>query len=211
MEAADCHDADSSSSDSTVLRVRVGPRDCPSPHSFGNRLARLLWGVVWAMLFRISPKPFHSWRLLLLRVFGARIASTAKVFPSARIWAPWNLVVEQYATLSSEVDCYNVTGIKIGAHATVSQRAFLCTATHDVSDPHMRLVAAPIDVADQAWVCAGAFVGPGVTIAQGAVIGAMAVVTKDVSSWTIVAGNPAKVIGKRILRAGTLGQDHGTR
>jgi putative colanic acid biosynthesis acetyltransferase WcaF len=110
--------------------------------------------------------------------------------------------MDEFSTLSSDVDCYCVAMVSIGAHATVSQYAFLCTATHDVADPHMRLVAAPILVADQAWVCAGAFVGPGVTVGQGAVVGAMAVAIKSVSPWTIVAGNPAREIRKRILRAG---------
>jgi putative colanic acid biosynthesis acetyltransferase WcaF len=113
--------------------------------------------------------------------------------------------MDDFSTLSADVDCYCVAPITIGAHATVSQYAFLCTATHDVSDPHMRLVTAPIVVADQAWVCAGAFLAPGVMVAQGAVVGARAVVTKEVPAWTIVAGNPAREIRKRVLR-GTSGE-----
>jgi putative colanic acid biosynthesis acetyltransferase WcaF len=108
--------------------------------------------------------------------------------------------MEEFSTLSADVDCYCVAPVKIGAHATVSQDAVLCTATHDVSDPHMRLLTAPVNVADQAWVCAGVFVGPGVTMAQGAVAGARAVVMTDVPAWTIVAGNPAREIRKRVLR-----------
>ena len=87
----------------------------------------------------------------------------------------------------------------IGSHATVSQYAFLCTASHDIRDPHMKLITAPIVVANQSWVCAGAFVGMGLTIGEGAVAGAMAVVTKDVPAWQIVAGNPARIIGQRDL------------
>jgi putative colanic acid biosynthesis acetyltransferase WcaF len=108
--------------------------------------------------------------------------------------------MEEFSTLSADVDCYCAAAVTIGAHATVSQGAFLCTATHDVSDPYMSLVTSPITVADQAWICARAYVGPGVTVAQGAVVGAVAVVTKDVPPWTIVAGNPAKEIRKRVLR-----------
>lgn len=181
------------------LRIRVGPEDCPSPHGLGNKLGRAIWAVVWLLLFRPSPKTFHRWRVLLLKVFGARIERGAKVFPSVRIWAPWNLAMGEFSTLSSGVDCYCAAPVKIGAHATVSQRAFLCAATHDVSDPHMRLVTAPVVVADQAWICAGAFLSPGTIIGQGAVVGAMSVVTRDVSPWTIVAGNPARRIRKREL------------
>jgi putative colanic acid biosynthesis acetyltransferase WcaF len=182
------------------FRVRVGPSECPSPHSFGNKLARVAWGVAWQVLFRPTPTLLHAWRAWLLRAFGARIGRGVKVFPSTRVWAPWQLTMDEFSTLSPDVDCYCVAPVKIGAHATVSQYAFLCTATHDVADPHMRLVTAPITVGDQAWICAGAYVGPGVTIGQGAVVGARAVATKDVPPWMIVAGVPARVIRKRVLR-----------
>lgn len=121
--------------------------------------------------------------------------------PSTRIWAPWNLSMGDYACLSHDVDCYSVAPIRIGNQATVSQYSFLCAATHDVTDPHMRLLAAPIVISDQAWVCAGAFVGPGVTMNEGAVAGARSVVVKDVPAWNIVAGNPAKYIKMRVLNA----------
>ena len=181
------------------LSVCVGRGECPSPHSRWNKLGRVIWGAVWLVLFRPTPKVLHRWRVLLLRAFGARLGAGVKVFPSVRIWAPWNLKMDACATLSGDVDCYCVAPIRIGAHATVSQYAHLCAATHDVADPNMRLVTAPIAVADQAWVCAGAFVGPGVSVGQGAVVGARAVVTKDVPPWQIVAGNPARVIRERKL------------
>ncbi len=185
----------------TKLVVRVGPAECPSPHSLANRVARGLWSIVWLLLFRPSPWLLHSWRVFLLRVFGAKISRGARVFPSTRIWAPWRLTMEEFATLSADVDCYCVAPVRIGAHATVSKYAFLCTASHDVEDPHMGLTTAPMIVEAQAWVCAGAFLAPGITVAEGAVVGARAVVTKDVPPWTIVAGNPAKTIGERRLRA----------
>ena len=147
-----------------ALRVRCGPDECPSPHGIGNKLGRVAWGIVWLLLFRPTPKSWHPWRLLLLQgSFGAfRLGRGVKVFPSTRIWAPWNLTMDQFSTLSSGVDCYCVASVKIGAYATVSQEALLCAATHDVSDPQMKLVARPITIEDQAWICARAFiVGPG--------------------------------------------------
>jgi putative colanic acid biosynthesis acetyltransferase WcaF len=183
-----------------ALSVRCGPDECPSPHSFANKFARTAWGIVWLFLFRPTPKLLHKWRVFLLSIFGAKISRGVKVFPTVRVWAPWNLTIDEFATLSSGVDCYCVARVSIGSYATVSQESFLCTATHDVSDPNMRLLSLPITVEDQAWVCARAFVGPGVKVGRGAVVGAMAVVTKDVPSWTVVAGNPAREIGKRELR-----------
>jgi putative colanic acid biosynthesis acetyltransferase WcaF len=102
--------------------------------------------------------------------------------------------------IASNVDCYNVDKVRIGANSVVSQGAYLCTASHDITNPLNPLITAPIIIADQAWVAADAFVGMGVTIGQGAVIGARAAVFKDVEPWTVVGGNPAKFIKKRVLK-----------
>lgn len=171
-----------------------------SPLSRRNKLGRALWGLVWLLLFRPSPRPFFGWRRLLLRAFGARIGRGANVHASCRVWAPWNLEMGDYSCLAFGVDCYCVDRVRLGAHATVSQYSHLCTASHDIRDPHMRLVTAPIAVGDGAWVCAGAFVGPGVTLGAGAVAAARAVVVKDVEAWTVVGGNPARFIRTRVLR-----------
>ena len=181
------------------LALNVSKLNCPSQHSFGNKLARVLWAVVWGTVFRWSPRVFFGWRRMLLRLFGAEIGRNARVSPSVKVWAPWNLTVGDEAAIAHQVDCYCVDRLSIGNHATVSQYAFLCTASHDISDPHMRLVTAPIKIADQSWVCAGAFIGMGLTIGQGAVIGAMSVVTQSVEPWAVVAGNPAKFIKHRQL------------
>jgi putative colanic acid biosynthesis acetyltransferase WcaF len=103
------------------------------------------------------------------------------------------------STLASDVDCYSVAPIVLGPHSTVSQNAHLCAAAHDDSDPGFRLLSKPITIGARAWVAARAFVGPGVTVREGAVIGARAVVSKDVPEWTIMAGNPAVQIRKRSL------------
>jgi putative colanic acid biosynthesis acetyltransferase WcaF len=122
------------------------------------------------------------------------------VHASVRIWAPWNLEMGDHSCLAPWVDCYCVDRIRIGANATVSQYSYLCTASHDISDPLMRLVTAPITIGASAWVCAGAFIGPGVNLGEGAVAAARAVVVKDVETWTVVAGNPARYIKARQVR-----------
>ena len=139
-----------------------------SPEPGQNRFVRALWGVVWRLLFRPSPRIAHRWRCFLLRCFGAHIGRGCAVYPSARIWAPWNLVMEEVSALGDYVDCYCVDRVRLGAHATVSQYSFLCTASHDIQCPQMRLVTAPIDLGPGTWVCAGVFVGPGVAFAVGA-------------------------------------------
>lgn len=168
-----------------------------SSHSFGNKLGRVLWHTVYLLLFRPSPKVFHGWRRMLLRLFGAKIHSTAKVFPSTKIWAPWNLTMDEYSCLAFDVDCYAVAPIHIGPHATVSQYSYLCSASHDISDPAMTLTTAPISIGAGAWVCADVFVAPGVTIGDGAVVGARSSVFKDIPPMMVAAGSPCRIIGPR--------------
>lgn len=180
--------------------AEVDLANCPSPHSVANRLARACWSVVWVALFRPSPKPFHLWRRFLLRAFGARLGKGTHIHASCRVWAPWNLVMGDHSCLSHFVDCYCVAKISIGAHSTVSQYSFLCTASHDIERANLPLITAPINIGSGVWVTADVFVAPGVTIGDGAVVGARSSVYSDVAPWTVVAGNPAKFIKKRVLR-----------
>ncbi len=161
-----------------------------------NKLARLVWQIVFLLLFRFTPTPFHGWRRQVLRLFGAKIGSRAVIYPSARIWAPWNLEVADDATVGWECELYNVAPIRIGREAIVSQFAYICTATHDLRS-EFQLMAAPIDIGQNAWLAAGAFVGPGVMVGEGAVVGARCVLTRSIEAWAIVAGNPARVVGTR--------------
>ncbi len=162
-----------------------------------STLARAAWSIVCLLLFRTSPRPLYAWRRFLLRCFGARIGAGARVYPSTRIWAPWNLEMEPESTLGPDVDCYTVERIVLGCGALVSQYSYLCSASHDYADATMPLVAGAIRIGPRAWVCADVFVGPGVDIGEGAIAGARSTVLADVGPWTIVAGNPAKPIKKR--------------
>ena len=123
--------------------------------------------------------------------------STANIYSSAKIYYPANLEMDAYSCLASDVDCYNVAKIHIGANSTISQGAYLCTASRDITNPYNPLITAPIVVGDQAWVAADAFVGMGVTIGEGAVVGARTAVFKDVEPWTVVGGHPVKFIKNR--------------
>lgn len=162
-----------------------------------NQIGRAIWNVVWLLLFRPTPRPFHAWRCLLLRLFGAKLGKAVHPYPSARIWAPWNLEMGDHSCLSEQVDCYCVDKIQIAAHATVSQYSFLCTASHDYTDPAMPLVTAPIIIGERAWVTADVFVAPGVTIGKGAVITARSSVFSDIEPWVVATGNPATTVKQR--------------
>lgn len=172
-----------------------------SPYTTANRVKRMIWTICWILLARPFPKStLMPWKRFLLRLFGAKIAKTANVYASATIFMPWNLEMKDYACIASGVDCYNAAPITIGFNATVSQRCYLCTATHNISSLRHEQIEKPISIGDRAWVAAEAFIGPGVCIGEGAVVGARAVVFKDVLPWIVVGGNPAKYIKDRIIQ-----------
>lgn len=160
--------------------------------SLGNRVARAVWGVVWLILFRPSPRPLHSWRRLLLRLFGARLGEHVHVHASVRIWAPWQLTIGDRVGIANGVLLYNMAPMTIGNGCVVSQGAHLCGGSHDIDSSNFQLVAKPIRLENDVWVCADVFVGHGVSIAEGCVLGARAVVMKSIlDPWTVWAGNPA--------------------
>lgn len=167
------------------------------PPSLGNKLARAAWGVARVLLFRPTPVPLHAWRCLILRGFGAQVGARVAIYPSARIWAPWNLSIDEGATIGGGATIYNVDCVEIGKYAVISQGAHLCTASHAHDSPAFELVTAPIRIEEEAWIAVEAFVGPGVTVGMAAVVGARAVAVKSVDERAIVAGNPARVIGQR--------------
>jgi len=170
-----------------------------NPHSLGNKLARVAWGVIYMTLFRPSPHVLPQWRAMLLKLFGAKLGY-GKVASSAEIWAPWKLKMGSHVYVDSRVQLYNPYGITVGDRVVISRDVVLCTPSHDYTQPDFPLIGGPITIGNDVWIAAGAFISPGVTIGDGAVIAARAVVTKDVEPWTVVGGNPAKVIKQRDLK-----------
>lgn len=158
--------------------------------------ARVLWALVWP-LFRLSPRPLWGWRRGVLRVFGARVGGQVHVYPTVRIAMPWNLDLNAGCAIGDGAILYALGPISIGARATISQGAHLCAGTHDLTDPSRPLLKPPITIGDDAWICADAFVGPGVTVGSGAILGARAVAMRDVAPNTIMVGNPARQITRR--------------
>lgn len=170
-------------------------------HSSGNKIVRLLWICVWACFAKCTPRwCLNRWRCFLLRLFGARVGKMCRINGGAEIWFPKNLVVGDNCWIDNNTKIYNVERITLGDNCVVSSGSFLCTASHDVSSPNFELTTSPISIANCVWVASNAIVLPGVSVGEGAVIGAGAVVTRDVAPWTIVGGNPAREISKRKVR-----------
>ena len=176
-------------------------RHTPGHVSGSIKMKRVVWNVAAALLFRPFITPvFRKWRLLLLRLFGAPVEWDANVYASVKIWAPWRLRMGHRTCLGPEVICYNQDWVVLEDDAIVSQYSYLCTAGHDTSRANTAdegLITAPIVLRNGAWIGSRAFVGMGVEIGKGAVVGATASVYKNVEPWTVVGGNPAKVLKKR--------------
>lgn len=168
--------------------------------SFQDRFRRAVWNLCWLLFYRTSPRPFHAWRAMLLRLFGAKLGPRSHFYPGSRVWAPWNLVCADWVTAGDGAEIYNAAPMHFGSHAIVSQGAYICGATHDYNDPEFPLLAYSMRVGAYAWVCARASVGPGVNVGDGAVLGLGSVATRDLEPWTIYAGSPAQRINDRKQR-----------
>ncbi len=169
-------------------------------YSLRNRFARLAWGIVYSLFYRLSPRPFHGWRCFLLRLFGARIAAGVHPYPTARIWAPWNLICDEAASIGDDAIIYNPKPLHLGSHAIVSQYAFICGATHDYEDPAFPTISYAMSLGSYSWICARACVQPGVNVGEGAVLALASVATRNLEPWTVYAGMPARPVKKRIMR-----------
>jgi len=168
--------------------------------SVTNRLMRLLWSVVYFIFFKYSPKPFHEWRSIILRCFGANIGRGVHVYPKVVIWAPWNLSIGDETGIANGAILYSQGKIIIGKRVVISQGTYICTGTHDYTQKEFPLYTKVINIHDNVWIAAESFVHPGVTINEGCVVGARSVVTKDLSAWMVCSGNPCIPIKKRILK-----------
>ncbi len=185
--------------------MQVNLTNYQSVLSTRNRFARLLWNICCVIFFRPTPPVgsiFRRWRRFVLSIFGAKLHVTANVYPSVKIWAPWNLKMGAYSALATNVNVYNTGMIDIGEQVTISQGAYLCPGSHDISNPKFPMICSAMTIEDSVWIATEAFVGGrNVTVGEGAVVAARAVVMQSVEPWTVVGGNPAKFIKKRVLRS----------
>ncbi len=173
-------------------------REQPNPYAASERLLRVLWLCTYWAAFRWVPRFFNAWHRSVLRSFGARIGPDVLIYPSAVIDCPWNLDLAHNCVIGAGVRLYALGKISLGAHTVISQRAHLCAGSHDYLDPRMPLLRPPISIGDGVWICTEAFIGPGVSIGDRAVIGARSVVTGNLPQDMVCAGNPCRPIKKRI-------------
>ncbi len=165
-------------------------------YSWKVQLLRVLWGI-GKVFFKIIPRPFYGLRNQILILFGAQLGRQVRISNSAIIYFPWNLTMGDYSAIGDRVYLYNLGKVSIGRCATVSHCSHVCAGSHNYRDSALPLITPPIEIGDDVWVCAGSFIGPKVTLAAGAIVGAGSVVMQDVPPWSIVAGNPAQWVKAR--------------
>jgi len=170
-----------------------------SPWTTREKFARLIWMIVWTVLFRPSFHNWYRWRSFLLRCFGARIGKGVFIRPTCWVEIPWNLEIGDHCAIGDNAILYSLGKITIGSLVAISQYAHLCAGTHDYTRRSFALLRLPIRIGDGVWIAADAFVGPGVVIGERSVVGARATVMKDVPTDVVVAGNPARVIKPRVF------------
>lgn len=170
-----------------------------SPWSLKQRLKMMLWSYVWSLLCSWTPKPANQWRLFWLKLFGCKIYGKPFVHQRARIQIPWNLILHNYACLGDRANAYTLGVIEIFEHATVGQEVYLCTGTHAFEKPSLNLITSKIIIKKNVFIGARAFIMPGVTIGENAIVGAGSLVNRSVEKNTIVGGNPAKFLKYRTI------------
>jgi putative colanic acid biosynthesis acetyltransferase WcaF len=168
-----------------------------SPWRFGERLKILAWSVAWPLLCGWTPKFLNPWRLAWLRVFGCKIDGYPFVHQHARIHSPWRVILHDRASVGDYANLYSLGEIELGHRCVISQEAYLCTGTHDLNDPNQPLITGKIKIGDDVFLGARAFVMPGISIGDRAVVGSCSVVTRNVEPRWIVAGSPAKFLRRR--------------
>ncbi len=150
----------------------------------------LFWWLVQSIAFPLTLHNADDLRCLLLRLFGSTIGEGVKIRPTARFTYPWKVTIGNYSWIGDDVVFYSLDEISIGSHSVISQKSYLCTGSHDPSDPTFNLITAPIVIEEGVWVAADCFIAPGVRIGSNTVIGARSSVFNSISEGQVAWGSP---------------------
>lgn len=163
------------------------------PADFRGRPAWIvqLWWLVQSLLLHPSPQALYGWRRFWLRAFGARIGKGVLIRPSVSVTYPWKLTIGDWSWIGDDVTLYTLGEIVIGSNVVISQHSYLCTGSHDYRKPAFDIYTKPIHIEPEAWLATGVFVAPGVTVGQGAVVGACSQVLQDLPAAMVCYGAPA--------------------
>lgn len=159
-------------------------------------MVEVAWLVLQSMLFA-SDLPGSGWRRLLLRAFGASVGEGVIFKPRVRIKFPWRLSIGAHSWIGEAVWIDNLAQVDIGAHACISQGAYLCTGNHDWASTSFDLLTQPIFIGDHTWVGAMSQLAPGSRLAHGSVLAMGSRLSGDTEIDSIYSGSPARRISAR--------------
>jgi len=152
----------------------------------------LVWWLIEAVIFPLTPHNFNGIRCSLLRLFGAKIGEGVVIRSSVRIFYPWKVEIGDYSWIGDQVILYSLDRIKIGSHTIISQKSYLCTGSHDIDDRNFSLITAPIEIGNGVWIATDCFIAAGVKIGANTIIGARSSVFKNITSEQVAYGSPCK-------------------
>ncbi|WP_439128210.1 putative colanic acid biosynthesis acetyltransferase [Polaribacter sp.] len=170
------------------------------PKNFRGRNAFVVqsWWLVQSILFKNSPQFLYGFRNFLLRLFGAKIGKNVIIRPTVRITYPWKVSIGDFSWIGDDVVLYSLGEIEIGNNVVISQKSYICAASHDYLKEDFPIFAKKNIIEDECWLATDVYVAPGVTIRKGSVIGARSSVYKDIPANKICMGNPVEIIRERI-------------
>ena len=173
------------------------------PQNFRGRSVLIvqLWWFTDFCFFKPSPQILYGWRRFLLRLFGAKIGKKVIIRPSATITYPWKVTIGDYSWIGDNAELYSLGEIEIGNNVVISQKSYLCAASHDYTKEDFPIWAKKITIEDECWLATDVYVAPGITIGKGTVVGARSSVFKNLPPGKVCVGSPAKPIKDRISNA----------
>jgi putative colanic acid biosynthesis acetyltransferase WcaF len=162
-----------------------------------NKIVVQLWYIVWLFLFRPSPHLFNSWRIFLLRSFGAKCSYRAKIRPSAYISYPWNFSCGEHTFIGDQVFIDSLDRVEVGDHVSISNRVYITAGTHDYRSETFDLLIKPVVVQSQSWLAVNSTLLPGAQVGEGTILAACSLLNKTTGVGEIWVGVPAKKTGNR--------------
>jgi len=166
-------------------------------HPGGNAFKRLLWFYLNAVFLKTSLLPSNSFKVFLLRLFGAKIGKSVTVKPGVNIKYPWHLTIGHNTWVGENVWIDNLVAITIGNNVCISQGAVLLTGSHDYKKSSFDLITNNIILEDGVWIGSGAIVNSGIVAASHAVLTSGSIATKNLDAYSVYQGNPAIKIRDR--------------
>lgn len=171
-----------------------------TPYSISYKIKSRLWGIINSTIFRWTPFFMRKTRIALLKAFGAHIDWNCSISNAAKIVDPWNLTMGRLSSIDEDC-CIRCRGvIIIGEKTCISRGVDILSGSHNIYSKNFELITAPIIIGSNVWIATKSMVGKGIKIGDGSVVAAYSNVIQDVEPWTVVGGNPAKFIKKRIIQ-----------